>query len=250
MTVTAVIVAGGRGKRMGADINKVFLPLGGTEILAHTLRAFELCPDIDDIVVVTGEADMERVKKIAERESFKKLSHIVPGGAERSDSVYNGLRAAVGDIAAIHDGARCLIDPSDISAVVRDAEKYGAAALGVTVKDTLKSIDGSGNICGTIDRERTVLIQTPQVFKKDEIKALHERVNNAKRCRDNSAISYKLKEKKDGYAVTDDCSVFERYGRSVHVTKGSYDNIKLTTPEDIAIGEQILRRRKKRKCLL
>ena len=232
MTVTAVIVDGGRGKRMGADINKVILPLGGPEILAHTLRAFELCPDIDDIVVVTGKADIERVKEIAEREGFKKLSHIVPGGAERSDSVYNGLRAAKGDIAAIHDGARCLIAPSDISAVVRDAEKYGAAALGVTVKDTLKSIDSSGNICGTIDRERTVLIQTPQVFKKDEIKALHEHV------------------KKDGYAVTDDCSVFERYGRSVHVTKGSYDNIKLTTPEDIAIGEQILRRRKKRKCIL
>ena len=232
MRISAVIVAGGRGKRMGADINKVFLPLGGTEILAHTLRAFELCPDIDDIVVVTGEADMERVKKLAEREGFMKLSHIVPGGAERSDSVYNGLCNAVGDIAAIHDGARCLIDPADISAVVRDAEKYGAAALGVTVKDTLKSIDGNGNICGTIDRERTVLIQTPQVFKRDDIKALHERI------------------KEDGSAVTDDCSVFGRYGRSVHVTTGSYDNIKLTTPEDIAIGELILRRRKKRKCIL
>lgn len=226
MTVTAVIVAGGRGRRMGADINKVFLPLDGAEILAHTLRAFELCPDIDDIVVVTGEADIEKVRIMAEREDFKKLSDIVPGGAERSDSVYNGLRAAKGDIAAIHDGARCLIAPQDISAVVKDAEKYGAAALGVTVKDTLKSIDDNGNICGTIDRERTVLIQTPQVFKKDDITALHKRI------------------KEDGYAVTDDCSVFERYGRSVHVTTGSYDNIKLTTPEDIAIGGQILKRRK------
>ena len=232
MTVTAVIVAGGRGRRMGADINKVFLPLDGTEILAHTLRAFELCPDIDDIVVVTGEADIDKVKDIAEREGFKKLSGIVTGGAERSDSVYNGLCAASGDIAAIHDGARCLITPQDISAVVKDAEKYGAAALGVTVKDTLKSIDDNGSICGTIDRERTVLIQTPQVFKKEEIKALHENI------------------KKDGCAVTDDCSVFERYGRSVHVTMGSYDNIKLTTPEDIAIGERILARREQREGVL
>ncbi len=232
MTVTAVIVAGGRGRRMGADINKVFLPLDGTEILTHTLRAFELCPDIDDIVVVTGEADIDKVKDIAEREGFKKLSGIVPGGAERSDSVYNGLCNAKGDIAAIHDGARCLITPQDISAVVKDAEKYGAAALGVTVKDTLKSINDNGSICGTIDRERTVLIQTPQVFKKDDIKALHERI------------------KEDGYTVTDDCSVFERYGRSVHVTTGSYDNIKLTTPEDIAIGERILARREQREGVL
>lgn len=229
MTVTAVIVAGGRGRRMGADINKVFLPLGGAEILAHTIRAFEICPDIDDIVVVTGEADMEKVRMIAEREAFKKLSGIVPGGDERSDSVYNGLCNAVGDIAAIHDGARCLITPEEISAAVSDAKKHGAAALGVTVKDTLKSIDDNGNICGTIDRERTVLIQTPQVFKKDEIKALHEYI------------------KKDGYAVTDDCSVFERYGRSVHVTLGSYENIKLTTPGDIAIGEQILKRREQKR---
>ena len=231
MTVTAVIVAGGRGRRMGADINKVFLPLDGKEILAHTLLAFEICPDIDDIVVVTGGADTDRVMAIAEREHITKLSAIVPGGRKRSDSVYNGLYAARGDVAAIHDGARCLITPESISAVVKDAIKYGAAALGVTVKDTLKSIDDEYNICGTIDREKTVLIQTPQVFKKDEIKALHEQI------------------KADGYAVTDDCSVFERYGRSVHITLGSYDNIKLTTPEDIAIGEEILKRRKEKRSV-
>lgn len=225
MKITAVIVAGGRGRRMGADINKVFLPLAGREILSYTLKAFELCPDINDIVVVTGRDDIEKVRDITARDGITKLSEIVPGGAERSDSVYNGLSAASGDIAVIHDGARCLITPDEISAVISDAIKHGAAALGVKIKDTLKSIDENGNIRGTVDRENTVLIQTPQVFMLDKIKALHERL------------------KADGGAVTDDCAIFEKYGERVHVTIGSYDNIKLTTPDDVSVGEQILKRR-------
>ncbi len=222
--VSAVIVAGGRGKRMGAGINKVFLPLAGREILAHTISAFERCPEIDEIVVVTSADCMERVKRIISEKNTKPIT-VTEGGAERQDSVYNGLMASRGDIAVIHDGARCLITPEEISAVIADAVKYGAAAVGVTVKDTLKSIDENGMILSTIDRERTVQIQTPQVFKLSEIKRLHERVQ------------------KDGIAVTDDCSVFEHYGLPVHVTFGSYDNIKITTPEDISIGEQILARR-------
>lgn len=225
MKISAVIVAGGRGRRMGADMNKVFLRLGGMEIIARTLTAFERCPDIGEIIIVTGAADMERVRSIAGRYNIKKTAAIVEGGAERQNSVYNGLRAASGDFAAIHDGARCLITPEEISAVVHDATVFGAAALGVKVKDTLKSIDDAGNITGTPDRERTVQIQTPQVFPTDGIKALHERAAA------------------EGVTVTDDCSVFEHYGRSVHVTQGSYDNIKLTTPEDVFVGEQILKRR-------
>ena len=226
MRISAVIVAGGRGKRMGADINKVFLPLGEREIISHTLAAFESCEVIDEIVIVSGADDIARMKDIAERDGITKTAAIVRGGAERQNSVYNGLIAATGDIAVIHDGARCLITPGEITAVVKDALKYGAAALGVSVKDTLKSVDSNGNITATIDRERTVQIQTPQVFPMAEIRSLHER-----------AI-------KDKIAVTDDCSVFEAYGRAVHVTVGSYDNIKLTTPEDIAVGERIIERRK------
>ena len=225
MKISAVIVAGGRGKRMGADINKVLLPLAGTEIIARTLAAFEECEVIDEIVLVTGADDVARMREIVKRNGITKLSGIVKGGAERQNSVYNGLAAATGDIAAIHDGARCLITPEEIAAVTADAVKFGAAALGVRVKDTLKSVDEDGNIVSTIDRERTVQIQTPQVFVLDEIKELHERAE------------------RDGVAVTDDCSVFEHYGRAVHVTEGSYDNIKLTTPEDIAVGERILERR-------
>ena len=225
MKISAIIVAGGRGRRMGADINKVFLPLCGKEILAHTLTAFEACDKIDETVVVTAAGDIERVKDIAARYGIKKLVSIAEGGNERQDSVYNGLRAAAGELAVIHDGARCLITPDEISAVIDDAVKYGAAALGVTVKDTLKAIDEHGSITGTIDREHTVQIRTPQVFPTAVIKTMHEDISAR------------------GIAVTDDCSVYEYFGKTVHVTIGSYDNIKLTTPEDIAIGEQILKKR-------
>ena len=225
MKVSAIIAAGGRGKRMGADINKIFLKISEKEIISRTVSAFEVCDTIDEIIIVTGAEDIERVKDILKRDGVKKVCAVVEGGAQRQDSVYNGLCAASGDFAAIHDGARCLITPKEISDTTADALKFGAAAVGVIVKDTLKSVDENGYITGTIDRERTVLIQTPQIFPLEEIKEMHKR-----------AVA-------DGISVTDDCSVFEHYGKHVHVTKGSYDNIKITTPEDIAVGEQILKRR-------
>lgn len=229
MKISAIIVAGGRGRRMGADINKVFLPLCGKEILAHTLTAFEACDKINETVVVTAADDISRVKDIVKRSMLQKVTKIIEGGAERQNSVYNGLCAATGEFAVIHDGARCLITPEEISAVIADAIKYGASAIGVTVKDTLKSIDELGSITGTIDRDHTVQIQTPQVFPTDVIKTMHEDISAR------------------GITVTDDCSIYEYFGKTVHVTIGSYDNIKLTTPEDISIGEQIIERRGKQK---
>lgn len=222
MKTSAVIVAGGKGKRMGAGINKVFLQMCGKEILARTIAVFDNCEKIDEIVVVAALNDIEKVREIIKRDNIKKVSSVTKGGAERQHSVYNGLCSATGDIAVIHDGARCLVSENDIERVITDCEKYGAAALGVTVKDTLKSIDENGNIMYTVDREHTVQIQTPQVFPKEKIKKLHERA------------------KKDNIAVTDDCSVFEKYGLNVHVTIGSYQNIKITTPDDIAVGERII----------
>lgn len=227
--VSAIIAAGGKGRRMGADINKVYLPLCGKEILAHTLSVFQNCGAVDEIVVVTGPDDIEKCRDIVRRGGITKAVHIAEGGAERSDSVYIGLCAASGDLAVIHDGARCLITDAEIRAVIADAEKYGAAALGVPVKDTLKTVDETGRITGTVDRERTVQIQTPQVFKRDEIIELHRRIRES------------------GIAVTDDCSVFERFGRAVHYTMGSYENIKLTTPADITAAERILEMRHEKK---
>lgn len=223
--VSVIIAAGGTGKRMGAGYNKLFMPLGGREIIARTLAVFDSSPHVDEIVLVSAANDFERMHAIIRRDGFTKISALAEGGSERQHSVRNGLAAVTGDIVLIHDGARCLITHDEIAAVVADAKTFGAAALGVTVKDTLKSIDSDGNITATVDREHTVHIQTPQAFKTVDIIALHDR-----------AI-------RDSITVTDDCSIYEHYGRTVHLTRGSYDNIKITTPEDIAVGEQILKRR-------
>lgn len=223
--VSVIIAAGGKGRRMGADINKVFLDLNGREILAHTISAFEKNETTDEIIIVTSYEDIKTVENIISREGFKKVTAVTEGGKERQDSVYNGLVCAKGEYVAIHDGARCLITDESITAVINDAKKYGAAALGVKVKDTLKSVDENGMIISTVDREKTVHIQTPQVFLRQEIMDLHK------------------KAKQNGIAVTDDCSVFEHFGKKVYVTEGGYDNIKLTTPEDIITGCEILKKR-------
>lgn len=222
--ISAVIVAGGKGTRMGAGFNKVFMKLCGTEIIAGTVGIFNSCADIDEIIVVTAKNDILQMSELCV--AYSKVVSVIEGGELRQDSVYNGLMKAKGDVVLIHDGARCLVTEDIIKSVIKDVYTYGAAATGVTVKDTLKRVDGEGNIIGTVDRDRTVQIQTPQGFKKDEIIALHK------------------KARKDKIEVTDDCSIFEHYGKKVHFTNGSYDNIKITTPIDIAIGEEILRRRK------
>ena len=165
------------------------------------------------------------MREIVWRDGYQKVSRVTEGGKERSDSVYNGLCLARGDIALIHDGARCLVSKDEIEAVIVDTVYFGSAASGVKVKDTLKTIDENGNIIATVDREKTVHIQTPQGFMATEIRRLHESARD------------------ENLSVTDDCSIFEHYGKSVHLSEGSYDNIKITTPEDIAVAEAILKRK-------
>lgn len=223
--VTAIIAAGGKGTRMGAGFNKVFMRLCGDEILLHTMRTFNESPLVDEIIVVTGSADTERVKILGKENNITKLAAVEIGGDTRRASVYNGIAKANGDIIAIHDGARCLVTRNEISAVIEDCKKYGASALGVPCKDTLKSADDNGFIVGTVDRSKTFQIQTPQVFKRDLIIQAHK------------------KAAEDGFEPTDDCALLERYGGRIKITEGSYDNIKLTTPEDIAVAEKILNRR-------
>ena len=226
MKVSAVIAAGGRGTRMGAGFNKVFMRLHDAEILVHTMRTFNESPFVDEIIVVTGSEDIEKVRTLAKEHDINKLSVVTEGGDTRRASVYNGVRKAEGDIIAIHDGARCLISQREIEEVVLDCKRYGAAAVGVVCKDTLKAADEYGFITGTIDRSRTYQIQTPQVFKRELILAAHE------------------KAEAEGFEPTDDCALIERYGGRIKITQGSYDNIKLTTPEDISVAEKILDRRK------
>ena len=204
---------------MGGVKNKVFLELGEKTVIEHTLSTFFSCEVIDEIILVTRECDIELCK------NFKNIK-VIAGGKTRQESVYRGLcEAKDSDIVAIHDGARALILKETIESSIADAKKYNAAAVGVSSKDTLKLVDDNGFIEKTIDREKVYQIQTPQVFKTGEIISAHEK-----------AI-------KENFIATDDCMLYEKYIGKVKITDGSYDNIKLTTPEDMQIAENILKKR-------
>lgn len=224
MTITAVIVAGGKGTRMGAQMNKVFLPLLGREMLFYTVSAFESNKNIESIIVVTGKDDIDKCRSLVKKYGFTKVEHITEGGATRRQSVRNGLYKASGDIVLIHDGARALVTDEEINSTINDCISFGAAAAGVKCKDTLKR-EENGFIAGTIDRESTYLIQTPQAFALDRIRSLHDRAE------------------REGFEATDDCMIAEHYGMKIKISEGSYNNIKLTTPEDMLTGEQILMKR-------
>ncbi len=229
MKIGAVIVAGGKGTRMGYEKNKVLMPVFGCEIIVHTLKVFSENKYVEDIVLVVGADDGAVCENLVKTHGLFKVKKIVTGGATRQESVYNGLNAIDCDVVCIHDGARALISDELINKTIEDTIKFKAAAPGVKCKDTLKSIDENGFIAGTVDREKTVLIQTPQVFQKDEILEFHKRA------------------RVDNIEVTDDCALAEFYGRKIKITEGSYENIKLTTPEDILTAERILKERNNKK---
>lgn len=218
--VSAIIVAAGKGQRMGAGMNKAYLTLCGKTVIETAVEPFLDCDVIDEIVIVTD--DLEKCRELFC--GVSKVKTIVSGGATRQESVKNGLYSAHGDIAAIHDGARALITKEEIERVIDAAKRYGAAALGVKCKDTLKLVDGNGFIEKTQDREFLYQIQTPQVFKRSEILNLHETARGE---------------------FTDDCSVMESAGGKIKLVEGSYENIKITTPEDMEIAKNILEKRRK-----
>lgn len=221
--VSVVIAAGGKGTRMGTEENKMFMKLCGREILFRTAEVFSSCPEVDEIVVSAPKSEHTRVSNMLR--SLPKICAITTGGATRQESVYNGIGFTHGEIILIHDGARALIRPEEIAAAVDAAQKYGAAAVGVPCKDTLKSADGDGFITGTVDRDKTFLIQTPQAFRRSVIVSAHE------------------KARAESLTVTDDCGLVEHYGGRIKIVTGKYDNIKITTPDDIEIAEKILKKR-------
>lgn len=226
----AVIVAGGSGKRMGTATKKQFIKLKDKEILAYTIEAFNKVDEIDEIIVVTGKEDIEKVRKeIIERYQFKKVKRVVAGGKERQDSVYNGLIAVSAETSyvMIHDGARPFISEVIIKKALQETKDYKATIVAMPVKDTIKLVDKEqGVVEETPDREKLWMVQTPQTFDK-------ELLLNA----------YKQAEERQ-LQVTDDSMIVEAYGHKVHVVLGEYTNIKITTPEDLVIGESILENRK------
>lgn len=222
--IGCVIVAAGSGTRMGGVINKVFLPLGKSSVIDYTISAISKVDAISKIVIVTRESDilecMEHIK------NTNKDITIIKGGKTRQESVFCGLKMIADcDIAVIHDGARALILPETVKSVIEDAKKYQAAATGVFSKDTLKMTDSEGFIIKTLDREKVFRVQTPQVFFTNDIIKAHE-----------LAI-------RDGFSATDDCALYEKYIGRVKISEGRYDNIKLTTPDDMETAENILKKR-------
>lgn len=223
----ALVLAAGQGKRMGAEINKQFLTLQDKPVLYHTLKAFSENLNIDEIVLVCAEKDMAYCKNnIVEEYGFSKVKSLVLGGTERQDSVYNGLKAIKScDIVLIHDGARPFITNSIIDEGIKMAKIHGACTCGVKAKDTIKLRDSEGFSKETLNRESTFLVQTPQCFNYDLILNCHEKLNKNKKM------------------VTDDTMVVEMFNHKVYLYEGSYFNIKITTPEDMIIGENILNSR-------
>ena len=226
---SVVIVSAGRGSRMKADINKQFLKLKGKEVIAHTIDKFYNNKNIDEIVVVVkeDEADFFR-RNIIDKYGYKNIK-IAFGGKERQDSVFNGLKAVNErcDIVLIHDGARPFVTDEIIKNSIECAKKNKCVIVGVPVKDTIKIINKDNEVCDTPNRSTLWSIQTPQVFEYLSIIKAHK----------------VAKEK--SYYGTDDSMLMEYLGYNVKVIEGSYNNIKITTPEDLKIGEEILNENKK-----
>ena len=226
---SVVIVSAGRGSRMKADINKQFLKLKGKEVIAHTIDKFYNNKNIDEIVVVVkeDEADFFR-RNIIDKYGYKNIK-IAFGGKERQDSVFNGLKAVNErcDIVLIHDGARPFVTDEIIKNSIECAKKNKCVIVGVPVKDTIKIINKDNEVCDTPNRSTLWSIQTPQVFEYLSIIKAH-----------------KIAKEKSYYG-TDDSMLMEYLGYNVKVIEGSYNNIKITTPEDLKIGEEILNVNKK-----
>ena len=219
---SAVVPAAGSSTRMGGQ-DKLLLPLDGQPVLLHTLRALDMCPLITEIIVVTREELIVPISQLCRDGGLGKVRKVVVGGETRAHSVLAGLGELSPDaeLAAIHDGARPLVSQTVLETVIRRASECGAAAPAVPVKDTVKRARDSV-VEATLDRSELFAVQTPQVFQTDLIK---------------TALARALAE---GAALTDDCGAVERLGIGVALTEGDYCNLKVTTPEDLAVAEALL----------
>ena len=216
---------------MGSATPKQFLTLGGLPLLVHSLRALEASETVSGIVLAVPQADLDYcTRDIVERYGFKKVRRIVAGGVERQDSVRLGLAAVGGeaDIVLVHDAVRPFLTADMIAQVVAAAVKHGAAIVAIPMRDTVKRVGTDGLIEETVDRKSLWLAQTPQAFKRALLEEAHE------------------KALRNGLCATDDAQLVERLGHRVAIVEGSTDNIKVTRPEDLAMGESILASRGKR----
>ena len=231
MKTVAIVLAAGSGSRMNADVKKQFLELSGKPILYYSLNAFQNS-FIDDIILVTSKEDIEYCKnEIVKKYDFNKVRCIVEGGRERYHSVMHGLKMIQScDFVYVHDAARPLIDEEMLERLQAGVEDYGSAVAAVETKDTIKIVDNENFVISTPSRNTVWIIQTPQVFRFTTITEAYERLRM--RLQNISA---------EDIHITDDAMVVENFTNSkVKLIRGSYKNIKITTPEDMLIAERFL----------
>ena len=223
-----VILAAGSGTRMGGEIPKQFLPVLGVPILIRSVRAFDRCPSIDEIVIVTRESDIKTVEDFCKEYGVSpKLKRVIAGGETRQKSAFLGVEATSKNcrFVAIHDAARCLVTPETVASVMKEAYRHRAATAAYPIADTVKRVDRRGRIRETIDRNELVAAATPQAFDRDYYIAV-------------AAFA----EKKET-VVTDDNALFEAVGQTVYTVNCGNDNFKVTTPNDLVRAEATLRAR-------
>ena len=223
---TAIVLAAGQGKRMNSKIQKQFLEIQGYPVLYYSLRCFQDSPLIQDIILVTGKGSVAYCKEeIVKKYGFTKVAAVIPGGKERYDSVYAGLCACQDcEYVLIHDGARPFITEEILERGLQKVKETGACVIGMPSKDTVKLSDAQGFVKETPDRKCVWTIQTPQIFAYPLIRNAHESIRQ-----------------KDMSSITDDAMVVEQEtGVKVALAEGSYQNIKITTPEDLLIAEAFL----------
>ncbi|MBQ8682277.1 MAG: 2-C-methyl-D-erythritol 4-phosphate cytidylyltransferase [Selenomonadales bacterium] len=226
--ITVIIAAAGRGSRMKRAENKVFLPLLEKPVLRYSIEMFAKRKDVAEIIVISAAHEVEEMETLTASCGCAVPVKVVIGGSERQYSVANALRAVDRDASLIlvHDGARPLVTDEVIGAVIDSARKYRASIAAVPVKDTIKKVDADGMVVDTPPRKTLYAVQTPQGF---DAQLLHEAYARAEA---------------DGFLGTDDASLVERLGIKVAIAEGDYQNIKITTPEDLTIGEALLKGRR------
>ncbi len=225
--VVVIIPAAGSGTRIGGSVKKQFLPLHGKPILIHTIRQFEHCPDVDEVNLAVPDSAIVEMDKLISSYRLHKVSKVVAGGAKRQDSVRYVLRRLVlkeNDIVLVHDAVRPFVETKRISQLIRACKEYDAAVLAVQPKDTIRRSTGGRFFDQTLDRSALWMVQTPQAFKAGLLVQAFEKA---------------VKEK---FYSTDEAALVERLGVKARIVEGIYDNIKITTHEDLELAELIRQR--------
>ncbi|MFH1199004.1 MAG: 2-C-methyl-D-erythritol 4-phosphate cytidylyltransferase [Candidatus Omnitrophota bacterium] len=220
-SVSAIVVAAGKGLRLKSKTAKPLINIDGKPAIIYALRVLNKEPRVKEIIIAANPDNIQGIRKVVKKYRINKAKKIILGGARRQDSVFNGLKVAEGDMVLIHDAGRPFIDSKIVRFSIAQAQKSGAAIVGVPVKATIKAVGSSQALVvrATLDRSRLWEIQTPQVFNKDLLLEAYRKFGNEK--------------------VTDDASLVEKLGKKVKIVLGSYNNIKITTPEDLVLAQAI-----------